>query len=154
MLAAAQVGGQLIGLAMLAIVSRLIGPSYLGAYAFSYNIVTYVGLAATIGLPVLGMRDVSQSGSDRRRILIDTITARVLLALILGGALVVMSPWIAPSFASSVLLPILAIKLLIDALTFDWYLQGIGRHSVVALSRFVGQIADAAPSIPLIGRTD
>jgi len=58
-LAAAQVGCQVIGLAMLVLVSREIGPRYLGAYAFSYNIVAYVGIAATIGLPVLGMRDVS-----------------------------------------------------------------------------------------------
>lgn len=150
MLAAAQVGGQLIGLAMLVIVSRRIGPAYLGAYAFSYNIVLYVGLATTIGLPVLGMRDVGQPGADRRRVLVDTATTRVFLALILGGSLVALSPWIAPSTASRVLLPLLAIKLLTDACTFDWYLQGTGRHAVVAISRFVGQIAYAAALLPLL----
>jgi O-antigen/teichoic acid export membrane protein len=150
MLAAAQVGGQLIGLAMLVLVSRRIGPAYLGAYAFSYSVVAYVGVAATIGLPVLGMREVSQPASDRRKVLIDTVTARVVLALILGGALIAMSRWIAPSAASRVLLPILAIKLLIDALTFDWYLQGASRHSAVAASRFVGQVAYAALLIPLL----
>jgi O-antigen/teichoic acid export membrane protein len=149
-LAAAQIGGQLIGLAMLAIVTRRIGPAYLGAYAFSYSIVGYVGLAAAIGLPVLGMRDVSRSNADRRRVLIDTLFARVLLALTLGAALVFLSRWIAPSPASRVLLPILAIKLLIDALTFDWYLQGASRHAVVAASRFIGQIVYVAALLPLL----
>ena len=137
---------------MLVLVSRDIGPRYLGAYAFSYNIVAYVGIAATIGLPVLGMRDVSQPGSDRRKVLVDTAAARVVLSLILGGALIVMSRWIAPSSASRVLLPILAIKLLIDAVTFDWYLQGAGRHRVVAMSRLVGQLAYAVLLIPLLAR--
>ncbi|HWY17136.1 MAG TPA: oligosaccharide flippase family protein [Solirubrobacteraceae bacterium] len=150
MLAAGQVGGQVIGLVMLAIVTRKIGPAYLGAYAFSYNIVAYVGLAATIGLPVLGMRDVGQSRPDRRRVLIDTVAARVLLALLLGAALIFASRWIAPSPASRVLLPILAIKLLIDALTFDWFLQGASRHAVVAASRFIGQIAYVAALLPLL----
>lgn len=149
-LAGAQVGGQVIGLAMLAIVTRKIGPAYLGAYAFSYNIVAYVGLAATIGLPVLGMRDVSQSRSNRRRVLIDTVAARVLLAVLLGAALIFASRWLAPTAASRVLLPLLAIKLLIDALTFDWYLQGADRHAVVAASRFIGQIAYAAALLPLL----
>jgi O-antigen/teichoic acid export membrane protein len=150
MLAAAQVGGQLIGLVMLALVTRRIGPAFLGAYAFSYNIVAYVGLAATVGLPILGMRDVSQAKHDRRRVLVDTVGARVILALLLGTTLVALSRWLAPSAASSVLLPILAIKLLIDALTFDWYLQGEGRHAVVAASRFIGQIAYAFALLPLL----
>jgi O-antigen/teichoic acid export membrane protein len=51
-----------------------------------------------------------------------------------------------------VLLPILAIKLLIDAVTFDWYLQGAGRHRVVAMSRIVGQLAYAAVLVPLLAR--
>src|SRR5204863_7633182 len=126
------VGGQIIGLAMLVIVSREIGPSWLSAYAFCYSVVGYVGLAATVGLPVLGMRDLSQPSTDRRRLLIDTATARITLALILGLILVGISPWVAPTFASRALLPIVAIQLLIDALTFDWYLQGVGRHSIVA----------------------
>ena len=149
-LAAAQLGGQVIGLAMLAIVSRKIGPAYLGSYAFSYTIVEYVGLAAAIGLPVLGMRDIGNSGTDRRRVLIDTVAARLILALVLGAALVAMSHWIAPNPASRVLLPILAIKLLIDALTFDWYLQGANRYSIVAASRFLGQIAYALALVPLL----
>ena len=148
-LAAAQVGGQIIGLAMLVIVSRKIGPGYLGAYAFCYSIVGYVGLVAA-GLPVLGMRDVGGPMTDRRRVLIDTITAQVLLALILGVILVGISPWITPSFASRALLPILTVQLLINALTVDWYLHGIGRHSVVAASRFLGQIAYAAVLLPLL----
>jgi len=150
LLAAAQVGSQLIGLVMLVLVSRRIGPTYLGAYAFSYNIVAFVGLATTIGLPVLGMRDVGHSPSSRHRVLIDTVTARVLLALLLGGLLVVTSPWIASSPASQVLLPILAVKLIIDALTFDWYLQGTNRHAVVAASRITGQVAYAAVLLPLL----
>jgi O-antigen/teichoic acid export membrane protein len=149
-LAAAQVAGQVIGLAMLMIVTRKIGPAYLGAYAFSYSVVTFVGIAATIGLPVLGMRDVGRASGDRRRVLIDTVAARVLLALALGAALIFVSRWLAPTPASRVVLPILSIKLLIDALTFDWYLQGAGRHMVVAGSRFIGQIAYVATLLPLL----
>jgi O-antigen/teichoic acid export membrane protein len=72
------------------------------------------------------------------------------LALILGLILVGISPWVAPSFASRALLPIVAIQLLIDALAFDWYLQGVGRHSIVAASRFLGQIAYAVVLLPLL----
>lgn len=150
MLAAAQVGGQLIGFVMLVIVSRRIGPAYLGAYAFSYNVVGFIGLAAVMGLPVLGMRDVSEPGTDRRRVLIETVTALVLLALILGGVLIAISPWLAPSHASRVLLPILTIKLLIDALTLTWYLQGTGHNAVVAASQFIGQIAYVAVLLPFL----
>ena len=150
LLAGAQVGSQLIGLVMLAIVSRRIGPAYLGAYAFSLTIVLDVGLAATLGLPVLGLRDASESAAGRRRVLVETVTTRVLLALILGGALVALSPSIAPSHASRALIPILAIKLLLDALTVDWYLQGTGRHAVVAASRLIGQVVFAAALIPLV----
>jgi O-antigen/teichoic acid export membrane protein len=149
-LAAAQVGGQLIGLAMLVIVSRQIGPAYLGAYAFSYNIVAYVGLATTIGLPVLGMRELGRQGADPHRVLSETVTARLGLSLLLGALLVATSRWIAPSHASRVLLPLLAIKLVIEAVTFDWYLQGTGRHPLVAAARFLGQIAYAAVLIPLL----
>ena len=149
MLAAAQVGGQIIGLAMLVIVSRKIGPAYLGAYAFCYSVLGYVGLVA-MGLPVLGMRDLNSPRTDRRRVLIDTIAVQVSLALVLGTILVGISPWITPSFASRVLLPILTVQLLINALTVDWYLQGVGRHSVVAASRFLGQIAYAAVLLPLL----
>jgi len=149
-LAAAQVGGQLIGFLMLAIVSRKIGPGYLGAYTFSLNLVGYVGLATTVGLPILGLREVSQSPSDRRRVLLETVTARVLLSLLLGGALVAASSWIAPSPATRALLPILASKLLIDALTLNWYLQGGGRNKIVAACEFLSQIAYAAALIPLL----
>jgi O-antigen/teichoic acid export membrane protein len=149
-LAAAQVGGQIIGLAMLVIVSRQIGPTYLGAYAVSYNIVAYVGLATTIGLPVIGMRDVSGADADRRNVLVETATTRVLLSLFFGAALIAIAPWITSSHATQVLLSILALKLITEALTFDWYLQGRNRHSVVAASRFIGQVAYAVVLIPLL----
>lgn len=149
-LAAAQVGGQIIGLAMLVIVSRQIGPTYLGAYAVSYNIVAYVGLATTIGLPVIGMRDVIGAETNRRKVLAETATTRVLLSLFFGAALIATAPWLTSSHATQVLLSILALKLVTDALTFDWYLQGRNRHSVVAASRFIGQIAYAVVLIPLL----
>jgi O-antigen/teichoic acid export membrane protein len=149
-LAGAQVGGQVIGLVMLTIVARKIGPAYLGAYAFSWNVVAYVGLAATLGLPVLGMRDVSQEPGRRRHVLIDTLTARFVLAAGLAACLVAVSSSIAPTAASRVLLPVLAFKLVIDALTFDWYLQGCDRHSSVAASRLIGQFAYALVLLPLL----
>src|ERR1700728_3285693 len=150
LLAAAQILSQLIGLAVLILVSRRIGPAYLGAYAFSYNIVAYVGLATTVGLPVLGLRDVGQSQSSKSRVLVETVTARVTLALLLGALLIAIPPWITSSPASRILMPILAIKLLIDARTVDWYLQGIERNAGVAASRVLGQIAYAAVMLPLL----
>jgi O-antigen/teichoic acid export membrane protein len=149
-LAAAQLGGQLIGLVMLVLVSRRIGPTYLGAYAFSLNIVTYAGLATTIGLPALGMRQVSQGQTDRHQVLVETTTARTILALIIGAGLVAAAPLIASSDASRSLIPILSIKLLSEALTFDWYLQAEGHHAIVAKARFVGQIAYALVLLPLL----
>jgi O-antigen/teichoic acid export membrane protein len=151
-LAAAQIGGQIIGFALLAVVSRRLGPSYIGAYQFDAQIVSWFGLAAVLGIPVLASRDIATSRGAYGAVFSETVVLRLALALVAFAAVLLLSRVLVPDRAARSLLPIVAAMLLVNALGFEWALVGLQRQGTVAASRFLGQVAYGAVMPFLLAR--
>ncbi|MGO9788259.1 MAG: flippase [Solirubrobacteraceae bacterium] len=144
LLIGAQIAGQIIGFAILALVSRRLGPTYLGAYQFDTQMVAWCGIAAVLGLPVLASRDIAMATDDAAAVFSETIMLRVVLSVIVFAALMLLAPVIAPDHATRSILPIAGAMLFVNALTLDWALNGLQRQGALATSRILGQVAYGA----------
>jgi O-antigen/teichoic acid export membrane protein len=148
-LSSATIVGNLIGFAALAIASRKLGPGNLGAYSFALSISLYFQLLVNFGFTTLGIRDIAQRPGRARAVAAEVLALRGGLALVGFGAMVALAPVLGADGTSERILPITAAMLLVGALTFDWFFQGLQQMRVVAIARVLGQVVYGA-LVPLI----
>jgi O-antigen/teichoic acid export membrane protein len=144
LLAATTILGQLLGFIALAIVSRRIGATALGDYNFALTLSVYFGLLANSGLPYVATRDASVAPSEISGIAREVLTLQVIAAVTAYVALNILAIVLAPNGQTRSLIPIVGLTIIATAATLDWMLLALGRRSVVAAARLLGQIAYAA----------
>lgn len=149
-LAGASAIGQLIGFAVLAVVSRRIGASNLGAYGFAANLVSYCSLPVS-GIGLLAVRDVARDAESRARVLDRTMSLLVPYGLLASVAIFVFAPAIAPTRLDGTMLRILSLTPLVSATSLEWLLQGGSRFTALALIRVSGQLVYGIGAVLLIG---
>jgi O-antigen/teichoic acid export membrane protein len=131
---------QLIAFGTLAITTRRVGPSNLGAYTVALALITFASLPIAYGITAVGTRDVAQQ-PDRARELAGEVFVLQLVLVALAYALIAgLGPVIAPNHAMRSLLPIVGLFLLTST-SFEWALQALGRMRSIAVARISGQIA-------------
>jgi O-antigen/teichoic acid export membrane protein len=143
-LGVAQALGQLIGFTMLAVISRRCGPTYLGGFQFDVQVETYFSLLATVGLTLLGTRDLATGYGSRRATVVETVVIRLVLGAAAAAMMAVGARAVAPTQVAARLMPLVACYLLIDAVNLEWVLQGLRRPGAIAATRLAGQVAYGA----------
>jgi O-antigen/teichoic acid export membrane protein len=154
-LVASQVGAQLLGLIGLAIVSRWIGPSGLGDYAYAASVVAYFGLPLLPGLALLGTRRVTIADhADRSRIVFEIQVVAIAFAVLTWFGLVLLAPVLAPNPRAAELIPVVGLTIIINAAAIGWALQGLRRMRAIAVTVFVGQVGYVAVILALLAADD
>ena len=144
LLAGANIIGQVLGFAALAIVARRIGAPALGNYNFAVALASYFGLLASAGVGYVAARDVTLEPGRISTVISESLTLQGIGAAAAYLLLVVASHWIAPNIQARPLLPIAGLALVASALTLDWVLLALGSRVPVATARVAGQVVYAA----------
>ena len=152
LLAAARIGTQVIGFAVLAIAARELGPGNLGSFQFAVSAAAYFAIPVNVGLTLTGVRDIARDPSRAREVAGEVLALQAVLAALSYGALVALTPVLAADSGSRLLMPIAGLAFVVNALSLDWVLQSLGHMGRVALSRFAGQaVFGALAPLLLVG---
>ncbi len=141
LLAGGQIVGQAIGLAVLALVSRRIGPDALGVYQFSAGIVAYFTVPANFGITTLAIRDAARPRADPRKVAGETLALQLSLGVAMFVLCVLTAPLIAPDADTRSMVPLCALILLVNAINIEWLLQAWQKAGTVATTRLIGQVS-------------
>jgi O-antigen/teichoic acid export membrane protein len=137
-LVTASVVGQLIGFAVLAVVARRVGPTYLGAYGFASNLIGYFGLPLS-GVAVLAVRDIARNKSAAPQVSGTVVPILAFYGAVVCAAVYFLAPTLSPTHLDAAMLRILSVSLVITLLTLDWVLQGLQVFGKLATARLLGQ---------------
>jgi O-antigen/teichoic acid export membrane protein len=138
-LAAATVGGQVLGFIALTLVAHRARPANLGSYGFANSLSSYFGLPVMAGVAMAGIRDLATPGARRREVVLEVQGYLILNGAVAYVALVLLAPYLSSNPESRTLLPLAGLPLIINAAGADWAMQGLQRLKLLALFRFVGQ---------------
>ncbi len=138
-LATASVAGQLIGFAVLAVVARRVGPTYLGAYGFATNFIAYFALPVS-GVAVLAIRDVARDKSGAPRVSGTVVPILAIYGAATSVTVYLLAPILSPTSLDASMLRIVSVSLVLSLLSLDWVLQGLQDFGKLAAARLLGQI--------------
>lgn len=139
-LAGANILSQAIGLATLIYVSHRTTTGQLGAYSLCAALNNYFGLAVNFGVTMLAIRDRVRSPERQREIFGEALVLQLAISVATLAVVVALVPVLAPDPLVEKLLPIVALRLVIDAVSFDWALQAQQRFKLLAAVRIAGQV--------------
>lgn len=142
-LAGANILSQLMGVVTLAYVSHRTTPAQLGAYSFSAALMLYFALGVNFGVTMLAIRDMVREPDRRREIMTETLALQTSLSLVAFLVIVAAAPALAPDPFAERLLPIVGLRVVVDALSLDWALQAEERFRLLAGVRIAGQVVYA-----------
>ena len=152
-LAGANIIGQALGFAALAIVARRIGASALGNYNFALSLAMYFGLLANPGVGYIATRDVSLQPGRVSSVVSESISLQAFASVIAYVLIVTLAPWLTPNGQARSLVPIVGLSLIAGALSLDSVLLALRSRVPVAVARVAGQVVYAALVPILVTRT-
>jgi O-antigen/teichoic acid export membrane protein len=131
-LAAGQMIAMALGFVTHAILARAVGPADYGILGFAVAIMSYFGIAASLGTDTWGSREIASRRSDVRRIAETILSLRLILStLSIVGVVCVIMIWRPDALVVQVVL-IQSASLFVAALTLDFAFQGIERLNAAA----------------------
>ena len=140
LLAGATIASQLIGMVVLAIVARTLGPEYLGAYAFAASITLYFTLPLMPGITTLAIRDYARADSKPAVVVSEVQLLMGVNALLAYGLLLALAGVLVPDESARTLLPIAGLMLIVNAFSLDWTLQAMQNAKALSAWRLAGQV--------------
>jgi O-antigen/teichoic acid export membrane protein len=131
-LVAGQVIAMTLGLITHAILARAVGPADYGLLGFAVAVMSYFGVAASLGTDTWAMREIAADRRHIRDTASDVVALRLALSLIAAaGVIVLVVLWKRPAPGGTVLL-IQAVSLFTAAITLDFAFQGLERMDAAA----------------------
>lgn len=131
-LAAGQAIAMALGLVTHAILARALGPADYGILGFAVAVMSYFGIAASLGTDMWAMREIATERSRVREIVGAVVSLRFALCIVaLAAVAILAAAWDRPPPVGTVVL-IQAASLFIAALTLDFAFQGLERLDAVA----------------------
>ena len=140
-LAIGQIVSMALGFITHAVLARAVGPSDYGVLGFAIAVLSYFGIAASLGTDTWAGREIASHRSATRQILDATLSLRLLLALVSSLGVIVFVMAYHPDPLTTAMILIQAVSLFTAAVTLDFAFQGIERLDAVArrqsLSSFI-----------------
>lgn len=133
-----------LGLLVIVLLARVLGPEALGIYSVAYATVTILAVPARLGLPNFVVRETAKAGVEENGALMRNIWLRASL-LVIGSSTAVLSvayAWIffarlEPAYASSFEVGLLLVPAIAMTAVVGGALRGIGRVIVGLTPEFV-----------------
>jgi len=150
-LAAGQMIAMALGFVTHAILARAVGPADYGVLGFAVAVMSYFGIAASLGTDTWATREIASRRSDVRRIAETILSLRLLLsALSIAGVVIFLAIWRPDTLVVQIVL-IQAASLIVAALTLDFSFQGLERLDAVARRQVLSAIIALAGIAALVG---
>ena len=131
-LATGQMITMALGFVTHAILARAVGPADYGILGFAVAIMSYFGIAASLGTDTWAAREIASRRSDVRGIAATILSLRLLLSVLsITGVVVFLLIWRPETLVVQIVL-IQAVSLIVAALTLDFAFQGLERLDAVA----------------------
>jgi O-antigen/teichoic acid export membrane protein len=131
-LAVGQIVSMALGFVTHAILARTVGPSDYGVLGFAIAVLSYFGIAASLGTDSWAGREIASHRGATRQILNTILSLRLALAVLSAfGVIVFIMAWHPDSLTTTMVL-IQAISLFTAAVTLDFAFQGVERLDAVA----------------------
>lgn len=149
-LATSTVAGQLIGFAVLSQVSRRIGPANVGAYGFAIMLIAFFILPLVPGVCMRTVRDIARDRSAAAEIAGETLSSLVIYSVVIAAAIYALAPYIAPTPVAEKMMRILAVMAVVQTLSPEWLLRGLGRFRALAIVGLAGQVCYGIAALFLV----
>lgn len=138
-------------------VARVIGPTGIGQVTYAQTIAHYFVIVALLGIPMYGIREVSNSRRDET-VLRKTFSELFLLStglVIIAFGIYALLPVVLPSVAA---LPALhwafGATVLVSSARLDWYYQGLEKYRYVTIRNLLVRIATLGLIFVLVRDSD
>ena len=136
------------------VVARVVEPGGLGVLSFSGAFVGYFALAGTLGLDLLGMRELARRPADLQTIVRDVVSLRLALHAVALVAYVI-AVWALPRGPEvKAVLFVQGLTLVGQAISLEWVYQGTERMGVVAVRNVVAGALQLAATLVLVREAD
>lgn len=132
---------RIIAFAATVYVARVLGPESYGIIELAAAIALYFSRVADFGIDLgLGVREIASRRGDLDRLAPAVLTARILIALVLVGALAAFGLLVLPPEEGRVL-AVYGVSLLAVGLSTRWIHIGLEKTAWVSVARTVGELA-------------
>lgn len=128
---------QLLGFILVIYLARVLGPGDFGKINFAMACLACVALAANLGMPLWGTREVAADKSRARGLIPTIVSLRLVLSV--GGFLLLVLLALAVNKSAEVkwLIVLFGLGLFPLAIGLDWVFQGLERMEFIGLARLV-----------------
>jgi len=145
---------QLLSLALILYLARILGPTSFGNVNFALAIIGYFLLFTNLGLPLLGIREVARDKTRLKEYLVSIITARLTLLLPSLLLIVIIFSILEFTTEANYLILMYGIGLIPSVFLIDWLFQGLEKMEYVAVGRIINIIIYSGLVFALIQGTD
>ena len=122
-------------------ISRVLGPTNIGIYSYTYSILSYFLLFGALGVSMYGQREIAYIGEDnnkRKKIFFEIITFRFITIII---ALLVYAIFFMGKEKYGIYYRIWAIELLATSLDIGWFFQGMEEFKKTVIRNVLVRLA-------------
>lgn len=121
-------------------VSRILQPDGIGAYSFTFSIVTYFGMFGTLGISTYGQLMISSERDDDKTMSLLFWELYLTRIISLGFVSIIYVAFIVVNLKYRALYTILIIQLIAQAVDVSWALQGLEQFKTTVSRNFVVKI--------------
>ena len=120
--------------------ARVLAPERFGVLGFGLALVGYFVLVVTLGIDMVGIREIARDRSRVAELVADVVSLRLLLGLAAGAGYLV-TVWVLPQPPLyRVVLTALGLHVLVRAFQLDWVFVAVEEVSVVAWREFMASV--------------
>lgn len=142
-LAGAEIAAKVLTFAAFAYLARVAGPEGFGYIEFAAAAVMCAGLIVEQGFNPFGAREIAKTPERTEALVSEIVLVRVVLAVVLYGALVVFALAFDRAAVQTKLLLVYGLSLLAMPLLLQWVFQGHDRMQTVAAIQLIRQVVFA-----------
>ncbi|MBA3342506.1 MAG: flippase [Gemmatimonadaceae bacterium] len=149
-LGASEVAARFIGFYATALLARKLGVDAFGVLGFATALMSYFGIALTVGFGDIGAREVARDPSAARRLAADATGIRLLIAVAGIASIAFISFAVISSAIHRTVLLVGMMVLVSLALDTSWVYRGLSRNRTAGLALLLAQSAYLAGVIVLV----
>ena len=132
------------------VVAHALGPALFGEITLAQTLAAFFGGVGDAGLTLWVYREIVLAPRRLWQLVVDTTALQLALALVLGGAIVLIALLAPMPSGSARLLLLFAPFLITEALSVEYALRAFERMAAVAIIRIVGQAITSIGTIALV----
>ena len=130
--------------------ARMLAPERYGVIGFGLALVSYFVLIVTLGIDMVGIREIARARDRVSELVSDVVSLRLLLGAAAGVAYLA-TVWLLPQPPLyRLVLSALGLQILVRAFQLDWVFVAVERVSIVAVREFLASLLMAAGVLVLV----